>query len=133
MLLTKKELEVAKLFALGASDKEAALELSLSPETTHTYRKNILRKINGHNVADLTRWYFQYAHKISFGMNPRQIRHIAMIMLALVMYAEFSRLPVIRIRNASRARNEQSAPSPVRIRASRCRILRRSDFIPAVA
>jgi len=133
MLLTKNDLEVAKLFAWGASDKEAALELSLSPETTHTYRKNILRKINGHNVADLTRWYFQYAHKISFGMNPRQIRHIAMIMLALVMYAEFSRLPVIRIRNASRARNEQSAPSPVRIRVSRCRILRRSDFIPAMA
>lgn len=133
MLLSKRELEVAKLFAWGASDKEAAQELFLSPETTHTYRKNILRKINGHNVADLTRWYFEYAHKISFGLNPRQIRHIAIILLLLVMYAEFSHLPVIRIRNAFRARNEQQAPSPVRIRSTRCRILRRNDFIPAMA
>lgn len=125
MNLSKRELEVAKLIAWGASDKEVAQELFISPETSHTYRKYILKKIGGHNIADLTRWYFQNEFKISFGLSPRLIKHIAMILLLITVYAEFSHLPVIRIRAASRAVASRQASAPARIR-------RRNELILAL-
>jgi len=96
MTVTRRELQVAELIAWGASDKEVAMELDLSFETVKTHRKNILKKIDGHNSTDLTRWFFQNKCRISFGMNPRQIRHLAVGLLFLVFIGEYSNHDMIR-------------------------------------
>lgn len=101
---SSREWEVAKLIAWGSSDKEIAQELSISPETSRTHRKNILHKISGHNSADITRWYFQEVTHISLGLNPRQIKHLAMILFLLVTYSEIIQMPIVRIRSG-RAKN----------------------------
>ncbi len=75
-MITKREYQVAELIAWGASDKEVADELYISRMTARTHRRNILEKIHGHNAADITRWFFEKKTKKSFGLNPRQIRHL---------------------------------------------------------
>ena len=85
MSLSVREYEVAGLIAWGASGKEVAEELFISPETAQTHRRNILRKIKGHNGSDITRWFFERKCNMCFGLNPRQIRHIAFGLLLLVM------------------------------------------------
>ena len=52
-LLTKRELEIAKLVCKEQSSDEIAKTLGLSLHTVNTHRKNILRKIEGKNPIDL--------------------------------------------------------------------------------
>lgn len=106
MRLSNREIQVAELIAWGASDKEVAEELYISVLTAHTHRSNILRKLNAHNAQDITRWYFQYKHQVFFGFNPRQIRHIAWVLLILIISMEVYDMDALRVR---RVRN----PKPI--------------------
>ena len=99
-MISKREYQIAELIAWGASDKEVAEELFISPNTARTHRKNILEKIRGHNAADLTRWYFSNKSKQCFGLNPRQVRHIAVCLLLLIGVGEFMNVEMIRARTA---------------------------------
>jgi DNA-binding NarL/FixJ family response regulator len=53
--LTARELEVAKLLAIGYRTDQIGNELNLSIETISTYRKSILKKTNSPNTAALTK------------------------------------------------------------------------------
>jgi DNA-binding NarL/FixJ family response regulator len=55
-MLGRREQEVLQLVAEGLSSKEIAVKLSISPATVETHRKNIMRKLDLHSVADLTRY-----------------------------------------------------------------------------
>ena len=55
-LLTNKEREVLILLTQGLSSKEAAQQLQLSPQTVDVHRKNIMKKLDIHNVPGLVRW-----------------------------------------------------------------------------
>ncbi len=57
--LTEREKEVFRLLAAGLSTKEVAFELNLSIHTAHTHRRNVLRKLNLNNVAQLIRLSIQ--------------------------------------------------------------------------
>jgi len=57
--LTDREKEVFRLLAEGHSTKEVAYELQLSIHTAHTHRRNVLRKLNLDNVAQLIRLSIQ--------------------------------------------------------------------------
>ena len=96
MNISSREYQIAELIAWGATDKEVAQELFISPETAKTHRKNILKKIGGHNAADLTRWFFQKKCRVSLGVNPRQIRHLAFAFLILVAIGEYTNQDMIR-------------------------------------
>jgi len=96
MNISDREYQIAELIAWGASDKEVAEELYISPETAKTHRKNILKKIHGHNAADLTRWFFQHKCRISLGINPRQVRHLAFAFLVLIGIGEYMSQDMIR-------------------------------------
>ncbi|MDX5403888.1 MAG: LuxR C-terminal-related transcriptional regulator [Bacteroidota bacterium] len=50
---TKRELEVARRIAQGMKSKEVAAELNISVETVNTHRRNLLRKTESRNVAEL--------------------------------------------------------------------------------
>ena len=62
MKLTRRELEIIKLLALGLTSQQAAVELSLSSHTVDTHRKNIFRKLEINSIADLVR--FAHDNKI---------------------------------------------------------------------
>ncbi len=54
--LTAREREVIQLLAEGKTSKEVAVMLNLSVKTAETHRTNLMRKLNLHSVADLTRY-----------------------------------------------------------------------------
>jgi DNA-binding NarL/FixJ family response regulator len=55
-LLTTREREVIQLLAEGKTSKEVAVTLNLSTKTAETHRTNLMRKLDLHSVADLTRY-----------------------------------------------------------------------------
>jgi DNA-binding NarL/FixJ family response regulator len=55
-LLTSREREVIQLLAEGKTSKEVAVALDLSVKTAETHRTNLMRKLDLHSVADLTRY-----------------------------------------------------------------------------
>lgn len=54
--LSKRELQVATLLAEGKSAPDIAAELHISPNTVDVHRRNLMRKLELHNVVDLTRY-----------------------------------------------------------------------------
>ena len=54
--LTNKEREVLVLLTQGLSSKEAAQRLQLTRRTIDVHRKNIMKKLDIHNVPGLVRW-----------------------------------------------------------------------------
>lgn len=53
--LTPREMEVLKLIAGGASNKEAGRSLGISPRTVEVHRARIMEKLGAKNAADLVR------------------------------------------------------------------------------
>ena len=58
-LLTDREREVLKLLAEGMSIKEAAARLGVSAKTVDAHKTNLMRKLDIHGRADLTKWAIQ--------------------------------------------------------------------------
>ncbi len=54
--LCQREEQVLGLVAQGYSSKEIAKELFISPSTVEVHRRNLMRKVGLHKVADLTRY-----------------------------------------------------------------------------
>ena len=53
--LTRRERELLKMIAQGKSSAEIAEKMILGYETIRSYRKNLLRKLDAHNTAELTK------------------------------------------------------------------------------
>ncbi|MEL6593033.1 MAG: response regulator transcription factor, partial [Bacteroidota bacterium] len=58
-ILSDREIEVLRLLAEGNTSKEIAESLSLSAQTIDSHRKNLLKKLEARNVADLVRIAFR--------------------------------------------------------------------------
>jgi len=54
--LSRRETEILRLLASGLSVKEIAHDLRLSAKTVTTHRENLMRKIDVHTVAGLTKY-----------------------------------------------------------------------------
>ena len=54
--LTDREREILKLVAESNSTREIAQKLSISVKTVDNHRTNLMRKLNLHDVASLTRY-----------------------------------------------------------------------------
>jgi two-component system NarL family response regulator len=54
--LGEREREVLQLVAEGMTSGEIASKLFISPSTVDTHRRNIMRKLELHGIADLTRF-----------------------------------------------------------------------------
>jgi len=54
--LAPRERQVLSLIAEGCTSRGAAEKLSLSVRTVETYRERIMKKLDLHSVADLTRY-----------------------------------------------------------------------------
>jgi two-component system NarL family response regulator len=55
-VLGPREREVLQLLAEGFTSIQIAERLGVSPSTAETHRRNIMRKLDVHNVADLTKY-----------------------------------------------------------------------------
>ncbi|MFA9394857.1 MAG: response regulator [Halodesulfovibrio sp.] len=58
--LTNREREILKLVAEGNANKDIANLLTISPKTVDNHRSNIMRKLELHNVVELTHYARQY-------------------------------------------------------------------------
>ncbi len=54
--LTPREREVLQLFAEGKNTKEIAQLLNVSTKTVETHRSQVMKKLNIHNLAELTKY-----------------------------------------------------------------------------
>lgn len=54
--LSRREVQVATLLAEGKSAPDIAAELHISPSTVDVHRRNLMRKLELHNVVDLTKY-----------------------------------------------------------------------------
>ncbi len=55
-ILTDREKEVVQLMAEGNSTKQIALKLHISVKTVETHRRQVMNKLDIHNVAELTKY-----------------------------------------------------------------------------
>lgn len=58
--LGRRERQVLQLVAAGKSSPEIGRELFISPSTVDVHRRNIIRKLGLHNVAELTKWAIRH-------------------------------------------------------------------------
>lgn len=54
--LTTRERQILKLIAEGLRNREIAERLFISQKTVETHRMNLMRKLDAHNVAELSQW-----------------------------------------------------------------------------
>ena len=54
--LSPREREVVRLISDGLTTRQIARQLNLSVNTVHTHRKHIMKKLDRHNVAALTKY-----------------------------------------------------------------------------
>jgi len=55
-ILSDREREVLQLLAEGGTTREIALHLHVSAKTVETHRRNIMKKLDIHSVAELTKY-----------------------------------------------------------------------------
>jgi DNA-binding CsgD family transcriptional regulator len=85
-MITTREFQIAELTAWGQSEKDIARKLYLSADTVKTHKKNLMRKIQAHNIADVTRWFFSKTTNIKFVKSQFAKQVISIIFLSLTFF-----------------------------------------------
>ena len=98
--LTKRESEIAELFAWGASKKDIANRLFISERTVENHARSIYDKTGCTKVNELSAWWFCTTFHISFDLSPLKQKVIAMFLLVLLIPQLWSNDNVIMARNA---------------------------------
>lgn len=83
--LTKRETEIAELFAWGATKKDVANRLFISERTVENHARNIFDKTGCTKINELSAWWFCTTFHISFDLSPLKQRIIALCFLALIL------------------------------------------------
>ena len=122
--LTKRESEIAELFAWGASKKDIANRLYISERTVENHARNIYVKIGCQKVNELSAWWFCTNFHISFDLSPLTRRAIATCILVLVVFqmtfnsdtiirAQRTQARTTRVRSARRKNESDNATGMV--------------------
>ena len=88
--LTKREEQIAELFAWGATKKDVANKLFLSVRTVENHARNIFEKLEVTKVNELSAWYFCSHFNISEELSPLKKKVIAYCLLLLVCVQVFN-------------------------------------------
>lgn len=81
---TRREAEIAEMFAWGASKKEVAESLFVSERTVENHARSIYAKTGCKKVNELSAWWFCTRFNISFDLSPLKRKIIAISMLVLI-------------------------------------------------
>jgi DNA-binding CsgD family transcriptional regulator len=114
LTLTRRESEVAELFAWGASKKEVAERLYISERTVENHARTIYDKTGCSKVNELSAWWFCTHFNISFDFSPLKRVISIIIFFAFVQsnivltkeYERYYRRNAKDERTALRRRNE---------------------------
>lgn len=79
--LTKRESEIAELFAWGASKKEVADRLFISARTVENTARNIYQKIGIQKATELCVWWFCTKCGVPVSLDPLKRAFIAVVLL----------------------------------------------------
>lgn len=82
--LTNREIEIAELFAWGASKKEVANHLNISERTIENHARNIYEKTGCGKVNELSAWWFCTKFNISFDLSPLKRTVFSLVFLAII-------------------------------------------------
>lgn len=115
--LTKRESEIAELFAWGASKKDIANRLFISERTVENHTRNIYEKIGCSKVNELSAWWFCKTFHISFDLSPlkRQVLAVVFLFLMLPQAIDFDNVAVrtrtntcriVRVRTRRKTEND---------------------------
>lgn len=83
--LTKREAQIAELFAWGATKKDVAHRLFISERTVENHARNIYEKTGVSKINELSAWWFCTNFGISFDLSPLKRKSIALALLALLL------------------------------------------------
>jgi DNA-binding NarL/FixJ family response regulator len=72
--LTKRETQIARLLALGVTNRTISTQLTISIKTVDTHRKNILRKLEAKNNVILARLAIQHGF-VALPASDTEARH----------------------------------------------------------
>lgn len=97
--LTKRESEIAELFAWGASKKDIANRLFISERTVENHARNIYDKTGCTKVNELSAWWFCMTFHISFELSPLKRKVVALFLLGVLVPQIWSNDNVIMARN----------------------------------
>ena len=102
--LTKRESEIAELFAWGASKKDIAKRLFISERTVENHTRNIYEKTGCSKVNELSAWWFCKTFHISFELSPfkRNAITTVMIMLMIPQIMDFDNMAIRTRTNSCR-------------------------------
>lgn len=115
--LTKRESEIAELFAWGASKKDIANRLFISERTVENHTRNIYEKIGCSKVNELSAWWFCKTFHISFDLSPlkRQVLAVVFLFLMIPQAIDFDNVAVrtrintcriVRVRTRRKTEND---------------------------
>lgn len=79
--LSPRETEIAELLAWGASKKETADRLLISPRTVENTARNIYAKIGIQKATELCVWWFCNKCGVPVGLDPLKRAFIATVLL----------------------------------------------------
>lgn len=109
--LTTREKQITELFAWGATKKEVARMLFISPRTVENHARNIYEKTGCTKVNELSAWWFCHRFCIPFTMSPLARKVVALTLLCIFSYGEivhanniYRRARTVRIETVSRSR-----------------------------
>ena len=94
-ILTKRESEIAELFAWGASKKDVANRLYISQRTVENHTRNIYEKIGCSKVNELSAWWFCTNFHISFNLSPLKRKVIALSLLIMILPKMFDTSSIV--------------------------------------
>lgn len=82
--LTRRETEIAELFAWGASKKDISEQLYISERTVETHTRTIYEKVGCKKVNELSAWWFCTRYNISLALSPLKRRVLSIMLLMLI-------------------------------------------------
>jgi DNA-binding CsgD family transcriptional regulator len=85
LTLTRRENEVAELFAWGASKKEVADRLYISQRTVENHSRSIYEKTGCGKVNELSAWWFCTTFRIPFDLSPLKRRVVSLVLLLVLL------------------------------------------------
>lgn len=111
-MTTVRELQIAELIAWGQTEKDIARNLYLSTDTVKTHKKNLMRKIGAHNIADVTRWFITKTENIRLTKSEFARQTISVFLLLLTLgdiagHQEVYRVFRTKTRTETRARRRK--------------------------
>ncbi len=86
--LTNREIQIAERIAWGASGKEVAFDLHISPKTVDNTLRRIYNKIGCGKINELSAWWFCTHFGISFDLSPMARSIVASLLLLIYVSGE---------------------------------------------